>query len=141
MAYTTYSIHFEVFDPYLPVPEEVRHLLFGNYHCALRSLVEQAFATDPFWKYEGRVEIGVFVRSDTRLSIRSQIERLERLRPPNKHEIQFDSHMTNEEFEANYDEIVRACGIISDAILTFTREHLNYLGRPGWRIVRTSSYE
>lgn len=141
MSCTCYSIHFEVFDSSNPVPQHKRDLLIGGYHCALRSLVEQAFATDPFWKYEGRAEIGVFVRSDPRLSIRSCTDDDSDEGFVNKHEIQFDSHMTNEEFEANYEDIVRACGLIADAILTFTREHLGFTHRPNWRIVRTTSYE
>lgn len=116
-------------------------VLVGNYDCALRSLVEKVFANDSFWKYEGRTEVAFFVRADTNISLRANTDNLETHRRYDKHEIKFDARMSNEEFEANQDEIVRACGLLSDALLTFTRTHLNYRARPAWRISRTTYYE
>lgn len=141
MTHARYTIHFKVFDPSVPVLKHQRELLIGKYDCALRSLVEQAFAQDAFWKYEERCEVGVFVRSDASLSIRACTDDDSEEGPANIREVQFNPYMTNVEFEENYDEIVRACGLISDTIFTFTRGHLDYRTRPSWCIVRTVSYE
>lgn len=139
MQNATYTIHFEVFDPNEPVPEQARRLLLDGHNSTLRALVKKAFVNDSVWKYEDRSEVAFFLRVDTRLSIRSQDEMF-CLLPINQHEIQFDSHMTNEEFEMHYDEIVRACGLVSDAIFAFTQKHLGYRARPSWRIARTATY-
>lgn len=134
MANITYSVLFKIFEKSWPVPTQVRHLLVGEYNCALRRLVETTFATDPYWKYEERVEIALFVRSNAQLSLRLCDDSLAPF-PKNSHKITFRPYMTNEDFAANYAEIVRACGLLSDALLTFTRAHLGYRTRPTWHMV------
>lgn len=135
----SYSVIFDVFDKNWPVPSDVWHALVGGHDCALRFLVESTFITDSYWKYDKRKGIALFVRSDEQLYICLRDE-TRSIFPKKRHKVHFDAHMTTQEFEENYTEVVRACCLLSQAIFTFTRLYLGYDARPSWRIVCTISY-
>lgn len=102
MSETTYAIYFDAESR----SEDVR--LWLGTECAE---MQTAFAQDPVWQYEWTT---LLVRSEPQVRIRLT---------GNLDEICFQSMMTSEEFEANYAEIVRVCGVLSDTMLIFTRAH------------------
>lgn len=136
--HTTYKIIFDVFNPSTEATKLINEEFQEGEEQVLRQLIKEQFKDDRFWEYEERVEIALFLRAHQeypRISLRS-----EEYEEKHTHEIVFFFDGDRDEFEDCRAAIVLAAKGISQAIFNFTKEKLNYVSAPSWKIVIEEDY-
>lgn len=126
-------IEFYVFDESNQHPQSMQDLI-GEYHSPLRRAVEDYFQDHSSWKYEGRVEVALFLRSNTKISLRSEINQANG-HLKNERNLLFQLRMTDEEYKVHRPEIADACNGIAQALLPYRKEKCLYPPSPYWEIV------
>lgn len=131
-------IEFYVFDRKSKHPQCMQELI-ANHQSPLRKLIENYFENHLTWKYEGRAEVAVFLRSNQEISLRSDINQANGHRK-NEKNLLFNLRMTDEEYKAHLPEIVDACNGIAEALLPYRKEKCFYPPAPYWEIVTRKGY-
>lgn len=90
-------------------------------------------------RYEGRVEVAVFLRSNIEISLRSDINQADGKLKHQKN-LLFNLRMSDEEYKLHRQEIIEACNGIAQALLPYRRERCLHSPAPYWEIVTRKGY-